>query len=225
MSHRAGHSPHSVERAVERVDPLRAAGTPTMFLVDIRPREERYGAIGFIPGSRAVSAEVIEGDVEAFCTRYSDDATVVLVCSTGRRSEVLAEKIAALSTLHVGSLDGGTLRWAACGLPLCAVRTPSPDNVPYVPTIEKLPRALVACLSAEAIESTLDGRAPLDAAAIVRQVVREHCRDGLTIAGLEAAVEQLGEVARRAGYRLARVQENIDSFRVVLAQLAVTSRT
>ncbi len=215
-------NPDGDRRAIT-IDALYAAAHPTLYLVDIRPTAERYSAIGFIPGSRSAPSEQIEADIEAFLARFEEDSTIVLLCASGRRSAVLAEKIAPVARQRIATLQGGTIGWGAFGLPLCGTRTPPPENIPNISLIDKLPRALVACFTAESIENTLDGLEASEPAAIVQSIVNEHCAKGLTLASLESALEHLGEVARRSGFRLSRVQENMDAFRAVIARLAATT--
>ncbi|MFO0561327.1 MAG: rhodanese-like domain-containing protein [Polyangiales bacterium] len=225
MSNRAVVPTASAGREVTQRSPIEVASSPDVYLVDIRPREERYGALGFIPGSRSVPAAVIEADIEAFGGRFEADATVVLVCSTGRRSTALAAAIAPLLKQTIANLAGGTVGWAASGLPLCGTRTPAPDTMPVVHSIEKLPRVLSACFTAESIEHTLNGAPPLDATTIVQNVIAEHCPGGITVHNAEAVIEHLSELARRHGYQISRIQENVDAFRATLARLALQPRS
>lgn len=205
--------------------PIEVASSPDVYLVDVRPREERYGALGFIPGSRSVPAAVIEADIEAFGARFEEDATVVLVCSTGRRSTALAAEIAPNLKQTIASLAGGTVGWAASGLPLCRTRTPPLDTMPVVHSIERLPSVLVACITAESIEHTLNGAPPLDATSVVQRVIAEHCPGGITVHNAEAVIEHLSEIARRHGYRISRIQEHVDALRATLARLALQPRS
>lgn len=224
MNTRASVPTNSAGREVEQRSPIEVAASPSVYLVDVRPREERYGALGFIPGSRSVPAADIEADIEAFGARFEEDATVVLVCSTGRRSTALAAAIAPLLEQKIVNLAGGTVGWAASGLPLCGTRTPAPDTIPMVASVEKLPRALIACFTAETIENTLDGAPPIEANTVVQQVLAEHCPGGITVHNAEPVIEHLSEVARRQGYQISRIQENIDAFRAAIARIALQPR-
>jgi rhodanese-related sulfurtransferase len=193
-----------------------------MYVVDIRPREERYGAIGFVPGSRSVPTEVVLKDVEAFASAFEPDATLVFVCASGRRSAALAEQLAPRMTQSIATLEGGTLGWGAHSLPLCGIHTPQIDQVPMVPSLEKFPRIVLSCFAAETVENALDGRVhgDLDPAAVIEAAFKRECGDEVTPRCLEAALERVAEVARRSGYKLARIQENVDGFRSAIARLA-----
>lgn len=220
-------SPHA--ESVGRVfEPLDIAAAPAVYLVDIRPSSERYSAIGFIPGSRALAnAEAIaqdEGAMRAFFAQFEADATIVLVCASGRRSAALAEQLAPHTAQLVGTLRGGTIGWGACGLPLCGTRTPAQDTIPHVASLEKLPRALLITFAPDALDRTLDGRENESPRLAVQRVIEQHSVQGkLTVAGAERAVEHIGELARRAGYRLSHIQESLDAYRAVIAKLAMTT--
>jgi rhodanese-related sulfurtransferase len=204
-----------------RASARQAADEHRWYLVDIRPSEERSGAIGFVPGSRHVATETILADVDAFAASVEKDATVIFVCASGRRSAALAAQLAPRLPQRLGTLEGGTLGWTAAGLPTCGLHPPPPENVPTVPSIEKFPRALLACFAAESIENTLDGRATseLDANAVIRKVLDSACANGVSTRCLETVLERVAEIARRAGFKLPRIRDNIDSFRAAIAAL------
>lgn len=205
-----------------RVTPQQLLTNPTPYLVDIRPLEERHSALGFVPGSRAIPTETITQDLAAFSAAFEPNATVILVCGTGRRSAVLAEQLAGKISQTVGTLEGGTLGWGAEGLPLCGVHTPTPEQVPKLTTLEKFPRLVLSCFAAETVENMLDGRlhGELNPQQVIENAFTNECRNNPTRECLEAALERVAEVARRSGYKLSRIQENIDSFRASLSSYA-----
>lgn len=83
-------------------------------LVDIREAHERAG--GQAEGALAIA----RADLEADPGRHlpDADAEVLLVCQLGRRSLAAAETLRAAGYRNVRSVEGGTERWAAEGLPL-----------------------------------------------------------------------------------------------------------
>lgn len=206
-------------RAALHTDATQVAAHPRWYVVDIRPKAERDGALGYIPGSRSVPTEAILADRARFEARFEPDATVVLVCTSGRRSAVLAEQLAPALAPTVATLEGGTLAWAALGLPTCGVR--APESALEIASLDRVPRALLACFAAEAVENTLDGRVhdAMDAQFIVRAALERECADALSPGCLEAALERIAETARRSGFKLERIQENIDAFRAAIARL------
>lgn len=74
--------------------------------LDVRESSER-DAIGSIPGVHVAAAD--END---------DEALVVVVCATGRRSRARAEQLRQTGRRRVVSLAGGIDAWCAAGLPI-----------------------------------------------------------------------------------------------------------
>lgn len=213
------------ERSFMLVTAREAAEHALWYLVDIRPMEERRGAIGFVPGSRAVATESIVADLAAFSASFEKNATIVFVCASGRRSAILAEQLAGKVPQTLGTLEGGTLGWTAAGLPTCGIEAPSEDAIPMVPSIDKFPRALLACFAAESIENTLDGRVrdEIDANEVIQRAIAGACNDKVSKRCLEVVLERVSEIARRSGFMLQRVRDNTDAFHAAIARLPVAA--
>ena len=83
-------------------------------LVDVREDHER--ALGMADGARGIArAELEEDPAIHFADR---DAELLLICQGGRRSMLAAEALERMGYTHVASVDGGTSRWLADGLPM-----------------------------------------------------------------------------------------------------------
>lgn len=204
-----------------RVSSQDAVENPRWYLVDIRPLDERKGSIGYVPGSRAVPTESIVEDLEAFASSVEKSATVVFVCASGRRSAILAEQLAGRVPQTLATLEGGTLGWTAAGLPTCGLEPPATDAIPMVPSIDKFPRALLACFAAESIENTLDGRVSdeIDANEVIQQAIAGACAGKVSARCLEVVLERVSEIARRSGFKLSRIRENTDAFTAAIDRL------
>lgn len=204
---------------VRHVTAHQAATNPSLYLVDIRPRAERKSAVGFIPGSRSLSSEEINAN-PSMLDAIDPNGTFVFVCATGRRSAVLAESLGARVRSTVATLDGGTVGWGAAGFPLCGIEEAPSSNVPSIPSPSKFGRALLACFAAETAENSLDGRGKqLDPAAVIDAAIKDACAKGMCAECMERALDTVAEHARRSGFPLARIQENVDAFMVAIARL------
>ncbi len=102
--------------SVERIAPAEAlrrvrAGVA---LVDVRSPDER--ALGMAEGAQGiVSAELLE----TAASRFPGPSTaLMLICQRGTRSLAAAEALAARGFRGIASVDGGTERWRAEGLPM-----------------------------------------------------------------------------------------------------------
>ena len=89
-------------------------------LVDVREEHER--AAGQAEGALGVAKAALEADPDAFLP--SRDAEVLLICQGGKRSAECAATLLAAGYRNVHSVEGGTTRWIADGLP---VETPELD--------------------------------------------------------------------------------------------------
>jgi sulfur-carrier protein adenylyltransferase/sulfurtransferase len=83
-------------------------------LVDVRGAHER--ALGMARDARGVERERLEADPR---THLPDpEAEVLLICQSGRRSQLAAQALAGCGYRRVASVAGGTEAWAAAGLPM-----------------------------------------------------------------------------------------------------------
>lgn len=94
-------------------------------LLDARSREEY--AVSRLPG--AVLAPDVAAAVRALGGRMKD-APVVVYCSVGYRSAVLARALGRRGYTNVANLDGSLFEWANRGFPLEPARVP-PAVHPY----------------------------------------------------------------------------------------------
>ncbi|GAB2507973.1 molybdopterin-synthase adenylyltransferase MoeB [Pseudoxanthomonas sangjuensis] len=83
-------------------------------LVDVRETHERAG--GQAEGALGVARGELESHPDDFLPRH--DAEILLICQAGKRSAECAEKLRAAGYAHVHSVEGGTTRWIAEGLPV-----------------------------------------------------------------------------------------------------------
>lgn len=90
-------------------------------LVDVREAPER--ATGFATGALGVARTELEADPQAVVPAL--DAEILLICQSGARSMKAAQGLEALGYTRLASVEGGTTRWIAEGLP---VTTPDVDT-------------------------------------------------------------------------------------------------
>ncbi|MGO4222095.1 molybdopterin-synthase adenylyltransferase MoeB [Lysobacter sp. TAF61] len=83
-------------------------------LIDVRESHERAG--GFAEGARGVAKADLEAQPQAELP--DPDADIVLICQSGRRSLQAAQALLEAGYRRVSSVEGGTTRWIAEGLPL-----------------------------------------------------------------------------------------------------------
>src|SRR5690606_19982445 len=126
-------------RACLGVDPLDLSAFTSAAIVDIRPEQERYGEMGYIPGSVSVSEDELEAQPAQLLDWCPSGRPVVLACLSGRRCEPWLERIAALGYGEVDYLRGGLLSCRAGGLPVAGVATPAADDVPEVASLDEFP--------------------------------------------------------------------------------------
>lgn len=96
--------------SAREVQELLAAGD--VDVIDVR--DPRDWASGHVPGARSVPLDDLRSDVRAKLPRDR----VLFVCARGMRSLTAANLADAAGLKEVYSLDGGTLDWAAQGLPI-----------------------------------------------------------------------------------------------------------
>jgi molybdopterin/thiamine biosynthesis adenylyltransferase len=83
-------------------------------LLDVREAHER--ATGFATGALGVARAELEADPGAIVPAY--DQAVVLICQSGARSMKAAQVLEAAGYHRLASVEGGTTRWIAEGLPV-----------------------------------------------------------------------------------------------------------
>src|SRR5688500_20001429 len=83
-------------------------------LVDVREAHER--ATGFATGALGIARAELEADPQAVLPDASIE--VLLVCQSGPRSLKAAQALDAAGYTRVASVEGGTTRWIAEGLPI-----------------------------------------------------------------------------------------------------------
>ncbi|AWV07312.1 molybdopterin-synthase adenylyltransferase MoeB [Marilutibacter maris] len=83
-------------------------------LIDVRESHER--ATGHAEGARGIARAELEAEPAALLP--DPDAPVMLICQVGGRSLKAAEALRRAGYARVASVDGGTERWIAEGLPV-----------------------------------------------------------------------------------------------------------
>ena len=94
----------------EALDRLRAGA----MLVDVRAEHER--ALGMAEGARGVERSHLETAPELLLP--DRDAEIVLICQSGRRSQLAAEALWSRGFRNLASVAGGTSAWQAAGMPM-----------------------------------------------------------------------------------------------------------
>jgi rhodanese-related sulfurtransferase len=79
-------------------------------VIDVREPDEY--ARGHVPGARCVPASGL-GDV---VNQWTDDEQTVVVCWSGARASLAADRLESMGFHHVAVLDGGTKAWQKAGL-------------------------------------------------------------------------------------------------------------
>ena len=82
--------------------------------VDVRAEHER--ALGMAEGARGIVREVLEADPRTWLP--DEDAEILLICQSGRRSQLAAEALQRRGYRRVRSVAGGTTAWQAASLPM-----------------------------------------------------------------------------------------------------------
>lgn len=101
---------------IERITPAEALGRlrEGAVLVDVRESHER--ATGFAEGALGIARAELEADPQSALP--DREAQVLLICQSGGRSLKAAEALVEAGYRRVASVEGGTTRWVAEGLPL-----------------------------------------------------------------------------------------------------------
>ncbi|MCA9706831.1 MAG: rhodanese-like domain-containing protein, partial [Myxococcales bacterium] len=138
--------------------PLQVLRTPGLALVDIRPVAERYGSVGFVPGSLSIPAVDSPEQTRRMICEAAGDRTPVLVCLSGRRAQHHASCDATQGG-ELAYLEGGVLAWAASGLPVSGVNLQPSDDAPE---LADFPRHMAACFVGQLVEVSLDRAESID---------------------------------------------------------------
>jgi len=101
---------------IERITPAEALGRlrDGAVLVDVRESHER--ATGFAQGALGIARAELEADPQSALP--DREAQVLLICQGGGRSLKAAEALVEAGYRRVASVEGGTTRWVAEGLPM-----------------------------------------------------------------------------------------------------------
>jgi thiosulfate sulfurtransferase len=197
------------------LSPAQLAADTGYKIIDLRPWEERYKSIGFIPGSLRME------DDEALLA-LAQRERVALSCLSGKRSASRAAELRAHGAT-LWELDGGVLAWRASGLPLCDPQHPHIVDIPHIPTLAEAPRILAACFVAEQIELSLDrgDEQDIDALAELRGLFEAAgiSWEAPTLAGLYIVLDQAADYSRQRGNSLESIRLNLDRYCAALAKL------
>lgn len=101
---------------IERITPAQARARQAggVVLIDVRDAHER--AAGHAEGARGIAKAELEADPSSV---LADPATpVMLICQLGGRSLQAAQVLQARGYSRIASVEGGTARWIADGLPV-----------------------------------------------------------------------------------------------------------
>ncbi len=101
---------------IEEISPAEALRRQRSGVVLIDVRESHERAAGFAEGARGVAKAALEAQPQAELPAL--DAEVMLICQSGRRSLQAAQVLHEAGYVRVASVEGGTTRWIAEGLPL-----------------------------------------------------------------------------------------------------------
>ena len=83
-------------------------------LIDVREEHER--ALGMAQAARGIAKAALESDPDAYLSEHNAD--ILLICQSGARSLQAARTLLARGYTQVASVQGGTTRWIADGLPV-----------------------------------------------------------------------------------------------------------
>ncbi|MFQ5516940.1 MAG: molybdopterin-synthase adenylyltransferase MoeB [Acidimicrobiia bacterium] len=106
------------------VEDLAARLGQSLLLVDVR--EPGEVASGIIPGARAVPMGSLLSDIPS--TGLRADSNIVVYCTVGARSALVAKALAEAGFTSVASLAGGIARWRTLGHPVEIAGDLSPEQ-------------------------------------------------------------------------------------------------
>jgi len=114
----------SARSRIRRLDPheVAAASRRGALLIDIRPTVQRRWE-GEVPGAIPVERNVLEwrldpASAHRLAAVLDDDREVIVLCSEGDASSLVAATLVELGFGSVADLDGGFQAWARAGLPV-----------------------------------------------------------------------------------------------------------
>lgn len=105
-----------IHTPIELIDPAEALRRQRAGAVIVDVRETHERATGSAAGARGIARAELEADPDALLS--DRDAAVLLICQSGKRSLAAAEALVAAGYRRVASVEGGTTRWIAEGLPV-----------------------------------------------------------------------------------------------------------
>jgi sulfur-carrier protein adenylyltransferase/sulfurtransferase len=110
------HAPIMLGMPIRELSPAEALARlqAGALLVDVRESHERE--LGMAQGASGVAMAELERDPSAYVP--DADTEVLLICQGGRRSQLVAENLAARGYRNLASVAGGTTAWEAASLPM-----------------------------------------------------------------------------------------------------------
>ena len=86
---------------------LKMENNETLHIIDVRSKEEYYGNMGHIDGSKLIPLQTIASSMEKL---KNIEDTIYVVCLSGKRSAI-ASKILRSNGINALNLSGGMLMW------------------------------------------------------------------------------------------------------------------
>ncbi len=199
---------------MRELSPREATERPQLVLVDVRPTAERYGELGFIPGSLGLpwsDDTVSYADTLAAAAGGHEAA---LVCAAGARARSYAQQLADRHGHCPLVLQGGVLGWTAVGLPVSGRELTVPDAP--MPEPDQYPRQLAACFVGELAEVALEQ--DVDPLRLVHECFERagQSYDAPVPAQFHRVLDYLAASSRSLGTPLSRIAANLDRMLSVL---------
>ncbi|MBK8237375.1 MAG: hypothetical protein IPK74_17670 [Deltaproteobacteria bacterium] len=197
------------------ITPLELVRRHELAILDVRPRDERLGGVGFVPGSIAVLNE--PRAIAAALDDTGGEHGAVLVCLSGNRCRDAFAAIPGGVQSRLWVLEGGVLAWRAEGLPVCGVELAEHHADPVLGgrSLAELPRAMAACFVAEIVEVAGDEVDPMQL--LEACFARAGARFDAPLADdLIRVLDHAAAASRRVGTEASRVAANVDRFLAVL---------
>ncbi len=211
----------TVASSPDELGPAALSELRNVVILDVRAAEERFGEMGFIPGSRSFPEEELRSSPARLLSTYGVDQPVALVCLSGKRSLRLVPMLRGLGFATCAHLRGGVLAWRAASLPVCGVGAVPAEDVVPLRSIDEFPRALVSCFVAESVETQLnsgDGSL-VDPKPIVERICAEMRPSHSSAQAWADSLDRLAEAARAMGHPLDHIARNVDRMLASLARL------
>jgi rhodanese-related sulfurtransferase len=194
-------------------------------VVDIRPANERFGGLGFLPGSIHLPIECRQ-DVDGLESYVRDrDAGIVIYCTSGRRSLQCLPWLEQRMFSQIDHLEGGLLNWRAESFPTCFAWDQRKERISTNPVVlselQQFPQLVKSCFVAEAVENSLDGVVELDfeqAQRHIQLVLDEETKNNteFTYEGMLRILNRISELAWHAGFPLEKIEYNVERMLVML---------